>query len=230
MTVIIWAAVTLLLADAALIAWLLTLRALDPIAKTGVADIAPLVVLAGVVTAILAFLFNLRRARSEDVLEAAADLLQKGHDALLSRTGDLTDRRHAWLSAARLIATAETLSKDMPEPSHKVIYEQKKEYWRGRLYDLIFPKVPEGLPATFYAEKPEHMIAYSGDVRDPLSEKSLAFLYRFIGWPADRPDSIGKEPIFSDAEIERMRTFGPRGLGNLINDARSFAKNPRRGA
>lgn len=225
MTAMLWGATILLVADASLILSLLLLRMRPSFESGSIAEIAPLIVLAGVITAVLAFLFNLRRGRSEDVLEAASSFMEKAHQALLTEHGVLTDQRHAWLSAARLLATAEKLSEQLAEPSHLTIYREEKEYWRGRLYDLIFPSVPEGLPSTFYAEKPEHMIGWSGRVRDPLAEKSLARLYRFIQWPKERPDPIGSEPEFSDEEIERMRTFGPRGLGTLMYEVRNLDKD-----
>ncbi len=68
------------------------------------------------------------------------------------------------------------------------------------------------------------MIAYSGRVRDPLSEKSMAVLYRFIRWPAGLADPIGKEPVFTDDEIERMQAFGPRGLGSLMAEVRTLSR------
>lgn len=222
MTAILWTAVGVLVVDASLILVLLFLRVRTPLESGSISEIAPLIVLAGVITAILAFLSNLRRGRSEDVLESASSLLAKAHEALLTKEGSLTNQRHAWLSAARLIATAEKLSAQLTEPSHKTIYGEEKEYWRGRLYDLIFPSPPEGLPSSFYAERPEHMLGWSGRVRDPLAEKWLALLYRFTQWPKERPDPIGKEPEFSNEEIERMRTFGPRGLGTLMHQVRNL--------
>lgn len=131
--------------------------------------------------------------------------------------------RLSWLSAARLIRTAEKLSEGITERNHRLIYREKREYWRTRLYTLIFPTT-EGLPASFYAEKPEHMLGYTGRVRSPLAEKSLAFLYRFVHWPENVPDPIGQEPNFTDEEIERMRSFGPRGLGNLMAAVRQLQR------
>jgi hypothetical protein len=224
MTIVLWVIVAFLLIDVGLISAILICRITASLSTTNISEVAPLFVLAGVLTALLAFIFNLRRGRSEDILEAATDLLGKAYDALVAKEGEPTNHRHAWLSAARLIAAAEKLSQHIAEPSHKMIYKEKKEYWRGRLYDLIFPSPPEGLPSSFYAEKPEHMVMFSNVARDPLSEKSLAFLYRFIRWPEGMPDLIGKEPVFTDEEVERMKAFGPRGLGNLIADVRKFTQ------
>jgi hypothetical protein len=221
MTAVLWIVLALLALDAAFIGGLLVGVMPSPFSTAMIPEVAPLLVLAGVLAALMAFIVNLRRGRSEDILEAAGDLLEKAHDALSPNGGALTNHRHAWLSAARLVATAERLSGHIVEPSHKTIFEEKRQYWRSRIYDLICPCPPEGLPSSFYADRPEHMIAYSGRVRDPLSEKSLAVLYRFIKWPEGTQDPIGQEPRFSDAEIEHMRTFGPRGLGQLMTDVRA---------
>ena len=69
------------------------------------------------------------------------------------------------------------------------------------------------------------MIAYSGNIRDPLSEKSVAFLYRFIRWPETNRDPIGEEPAFTGEEIAKMQTFGPRGLGEFLNQVRSLKRS-----
>lgn len=227
-TLLIIVAVTLAL-DAGLIAGVLISRLLCPPNSLSLLDIGPLFVAAGVLIALVTFLANLNRARSQDVLEAATDLLEKAYEKLAPH-GDSTqpsNRRLTWLSAARLIATAERLEKHLTEPSHQLIYREKREHWRTRLYELIFPSI-EGLPSSFYAENPEHMIAYSGQVRDPLSEKSLAYLYRFVRWPEGLPDPLGDESPFTDEEIDRMQSFGPRGLGNLLAEVRRLRQSETR--
>ena len=231
MSTVLWFVVALLALDAGLIAALLTVRFTTSLATASILDVGPLLVAAGVLMALITFLINLRRARSDDILKATTELLEKAYETLASKEGsnEPTNHRLSWLSAARLIATAERLEKDITENGHLLIYREKKEYWRNRLYELIFPSPPEGLPSSFYAEKPEHMMAYSGRVRDPLSEKSLAFLYRFIRWPEASGDPIGEEPTFSDDEIAKMQSFGPRGLGNLMADVRGLKRTaPKR--
>ncbi|MBI5721276.1 MAG: hypothetical protein HZC37_26700 [Burkholderiales bacterium] len=220
MTAALWTCIALLAADAGLIAWLVAHRATLPLPSALVTELAPLAVVAGVLVALIAFLFNLRRSRSEDLLDAATDLLEKAHEALVLSDSTISNRRHAWLSAARLIATAENLGTRLAEESHKIIYQEKRRYWKSRLYDLIFPSPPEGLPSTFYADSPEHFNSWSGDARPPISEKSIAYLYRFIRWPEGESDPLAKEPALSDEEVERMRAFGPRGLGQLLAQAR----------
>lgn len=225
MTLLLWIVVAALAVDVGLIGGLLGWRMYVAANSASILDLGPLLVAAGVLTALIAFLANIRRARSEDLLEAAVDLIEKGYEKLApeDESKQPSNNRFAWLSAARLIATAERLGIRITEKSHRLIYREKKEYWRIRLYELIFPSV-DGLPETFYAEKPEHMIGYSGRVRDPLSEKSLAYLYRFIKWPDRVPDPIGEEPKFSDQEIDKMISFGPRGLGKLMAEVRRLER------
>ena len=220
------AAITLAL-DAGLVAGVLISRLLRTFDAFSILDLGPLLVAAGVLTALVAFLGNLGRARSEDVMKAATDLLEKAYEKLAPTDGSTqpTNRRLSWLSAARLIVTAEKLASAITEPSHQLIYRETREYWRTRLYELIWPSI-EGLPSSFYAESPEHMIAYSGDVREPLSEKSLAFLYRFVRWPDNTADPLGDELTFTEEEVERMLSFGPRGLGSLFAEVRRL-RQPR---
>lgn len=221
MRVLLNVTVIFLSLDTGLIAGILISRLLWTPEVFSILDLGPLLVAASVLIALVAFLTNLGRARSEDVMEAATDLMEKAYEKL-APTDDSTqptNRRLSWLSAARLIVTAEKLANAITEPSHQLIYREQREYWRTRLYELIWPSI-EGLPSSFYAESPEHMIAYSGRDREPLSEKSLVFLYRFVRWPDNTPDPLGDELIFTEDEIERMVTFGPRGLGSLFADVR----------
>ena len=226
MGALLWIVVIVLALDAGLIAALLTRRLMLAPTTASILDVGPLLVAMGVLIALVAFLVNLRRARSDDVLKAATDLLEKAYETLAPKDGSSEPINHrlSWLSAARLVATAERLGKDITENSHRLIYQEKREYWRTRLYELIFPSPPEGLPSLFYAEMPEHMTAYSVRVREPLSEKSLAYLYRFIRWPENVRDPLGEEPTFTDDEIERMQSFGPRGLGKLLAEVRRLRR------
>jgi hypothetical protein len=189
-------------------------------------DLGPLVITAGVLVAVLTFALTQRRDRSEDFLEAAIKLLEQAYD-VLSAHGESqppNDRR-IWLSAARLLRTSEAIGEKVTENSHRLIYDATREYWRSRFYDLINPS-REGFPSTYYADVPEHMLGYVGNVRAPLSEKSLTVLYRFIRWPEGRPDPIGEEAPFTSNEIEKMRAFGPRGLGEVLARVRELSSRP----
>lgn len=223
MNILIWFTAAVLSVDVLLIGFILVQRVCAEPPIVSILDLGPFIISVGVLVAFLTFLFTLRRGRSDDLLNAATDLLEKAYQ-MLSPTNEedqpKNDRR-AWLSAARLIRAAEKLGARITEESHRLIYRENREYWRARFYDLIFPSI-EGLPSTFYAERPEHMISHPLDVRAPLSEKSIAFLYRFVRWPKGLEDPIRDEPNFTEEEVERMCTFGPRGLGNLLVSVRQL--------
>jgi hypothetical protein len=61
------------------------------------------------------------------------------------KASEPTNHPLSWLTAARLIATAERLGKGITENSHLLIYQEKRNYWRARVYELIFPSAPNAI-------------------------------------------------------------------------------------
>ena len=214
-----------LIVDLSAIAWWVLIT---PTITSG--EITPLIVIAGVLVALVTLMINQRRVASEEYLENATDLLSKAYE-ILERTKDENgipkNSRINWITAARLILTAENIGGMLTEVSHQRIWQEKKEYWRGRLRDLIYPN-HEGFPKTYYAEKAEHMLTWGNKDQEPLSEKSLAVLYRFISWPENTDDSLSKIKKFSEAEIEKMATFGPKQLGKLLQEVREITKKSQK--
>lgn len=194
-------------------------------------EVTPPLVAAGVLVALVTLFLTRQRNQSEDYLENALDILEKAYDrlAVLDEHGRPLNKRLNWLTAARLIRTAQAIARKIDEESHREIWKEHLNFWRGRFYDLIFPNL-EGFPSDYYAEKPEHMLAYSGDTRDPLAMSSLAVLYRFIRWPKDVEDPIKGEEPFSEKEINKMVSFGPRGLGNLLSAVERLKERSRQAA
>lgn len=217
--------VIVLTLDATLIAGWALVRLRDGAQLFTVAEVTPPIVAAGVLIALLTLLFNRRHSQSEEYLEHAQDLLEKAYNrlAVLDEKGRPQNKRLNWLTAARLIRTAQAVASKIQEQSHRDIWKEQLNYWRGRFYDLIFPN-PECFPPDYYAEKPEHMFVHGSDDRAPLSLTSLAVLYRFIRWPEGQDDPILGEPAFTEEEIERMLSFGPQGLGKLLERVEDVAK------
>lgn len=183
------------------------------------AEVAPFFVAAGVLLALVSLLLNRRREASEDYLESASDLIEKAYEVLGEKDdeGRPKNSRINWLTSARLLRKSQQIATRITDKSHKQIWTEKLEYWRGRFHDLIYPS-PDGFPSTYYAEKPEHLSAWSDDNREPLSLKSLAVLYRFVRWPEGYSDPLQDEAGFSDEEIHKMAAFGPKGLGELLEE------------
>lgn len=223
MNALVWLAVTLLLGDLALLGYLVVCRAIDSVQVSPIADIAPLVVGAGALVALFTLALNIRRQQSEDYLKNASGLLKKAY-TVLAQVGENNrpkSIRINWLAAARFIRASDNISKRITEPSHKAIYREHREYWRARFHDLINPGA-EGFPENYFATSPKTFITWSDDDREPLSETSLAVLYRFVRWPRGFEDPIKNEPEFTSKEITNMEMFGPRGLGRLMKKVREM--------
>ena len=189
-------------------------------------EMVPFFILGGVFVAILSLGSNHRREASEEYLENAIDLLSKAYETLKNSNGGGPPKnsRIIWLTSARLIKTGESISRLITEQSHKRIWLEQKEYWRGQLRDLIFPD-EDGFPKDYYAEKPEHMISWANAERTPLSLTSLEVLYRFIRWPKDAEDPLKNEPPFTEPEIWTMEHMGPKGLGHLLREVKKLRDN-----
>lgn len=145
------------------------------------------------------FASNQLRLASEDYLNNAIDLLSKSYELVSgvdNRNYPSKDRLN-WLSAARLIKSSENISNLITEKSHILIWEEYKEYWRAKFSDIIRSE-------NFYAEYPIDMIVLPQEGRQPVSEKSLAIVYRFSRWNPDRPNPIENELEFTDEEINQM--------------------------
>lgn len=221
-----WISSILLIFDLAVIAILALIQFQTTPITFSSEDVTPFIVIAGVLTALLTLAANQRRDNSEEYLENAVDLLAKAYDILdksKDERGIPKNSRLNWLTSARLICTAENIAVLLIEESHKRIWEEKKEYWRGRLRDLILPN-SDGFPETYYAANPQLMVSWGDKDQEPLSEKSLAVLYRFIQWPENMEDPLKSQKKFSENEIEKMATFGPKGLGRLFREVRKIIK------
>jgi len=194
-------------------------------------DLGPLAVIAGVLVAIFTFIFNQMRSASEEYLENSIALLSKAYDVLVSTKDDQgrpLNRRINWLTSARLIKAAQNISSLITEKSHVHIWEENQEYWRGRFSDAINPD-RNSFPQEYYAEYAQDFMVWgSSERQDPLSEKSLAMLYRFVRWNDKREDPLADVPNFSDYEIEYMSAFGPRNLGNLFRELRQLQSGKKK--
>lgn len=185
----------------------------------------------GVFVALLTFMHNLRRAESEKYLEKSADLLAKAYDILFSEKNaeglPLNDRR-LWLSAARMIKSAERIAQRITEESHYVIWMENREYWRIR-FSYLFKTEMKDCPVTYFAEHPVDMLTWNDDVREPLDEKSIAIIYRFTQFDRYRSDPINNELAFTDEEIQHMQFEGLTSLHNFFTNLREIKEQLRSG-
>lgn len=202
-------------------------RVIDSPASWNVAEITPSLLSLSVIVAILTLLINLKRSASEEYLKSAIDLLSKAYDVLASmqdEQGRPLNSRINWLSSARMIKSSENISNFITEESHIRIWIENKEYWRIKFAHLI-KSSEDDFPEEYYASKPEYFITWRTKQQEPLSEKSLAVLYRFIEWKGG--DTLDDEKCFSTQEIDRMIHFGPKGLGSLLKKVKDLLSGDR---
>jgi hypothetical protein len=194
-------------------------------------EVGQLFVGAGVLAALISMALTARRNTSEDFLTSATVLLERAYTTLaqLDELGRPRSNRMNWLASARFLRAAEGIASKISETSHEAIFREHREYWRARFFDLIFPTI-DGFPPDYYSETPDLMaLGYSSrNPRPPLSEKSLAVLYRFVRWPEGFDDPLRDAPAFSEQEIERMRSSGPRGLAELLANVRRLRDRENR--
>jgi hypothetical protein len=200
-----------------LTAWLGIRLSCNP-SSFSTAEVTPWIVAAGVLVALVTLLINQLRAASEEYLKSAIELLSKAYeilDASKDDQGRPKNSRLNWLTSARLIRAAENIAALVTEKSHRRIWREQKEYWRGRLRDLIKPEKND-FPMEYYAA------SHGDENRAPLSQQSLAVLYRFVEWPGDMEDPLRNEKLFTKEEIDNMVRFGPKGLGKRLEEVEAI--------
>jgi len=169
--------------------------------------------------AALGFVYNIRRHLSEDYYKEAKEQLSKAYENLNHfKDGTLDNDRLRWLTTARMLSVSIMLSEKIMMSSHKVMYREEQQFWRMKFNDLVID-----FPSDFYAENPKHLIMHSHSDRSPIAEASLVEIYNFMAWPEYYIDPL-KTRRFSDKEIHRMITRGPKGLGNLLKAHRELIK------
>jgi hypothetical protein len=164
---------------------------------------------------------------AKKALEAAVSDFAQRKD---SNGRPINDRQH-WLNFARAIGTTQKLSSEIQTIELREVWAETEHYWRSRVYDLLTP-LWESFPANYYGYvDPSELhknIAQAPGEWSPLAEASLVVVYRWIVWPQDRPDTLDRTMRFSDEEIGKMESFGPRGLGEyitILRNLRSKAKS-----
>jgi len=180
----------------------------------------------GTLGAVVVALWQNRAQRAETTsriyYEQAVNVLRRAVEdfegTTLANGRPLNGRRH-WLNFARGIGTAQELATKIKTTELREIWKRTEHGWREHVYDLLDPML-ESYPADYYGySAPSERIknfAQSPRERTPLSEPSLVLVYRWIVWPEGYVDALDKKMKFSDAEIEKMELFGPRGLAEYI--------------
>lgn len=183
---------------------------LDIIFRNPVAWLALVVSVFALVLTFWRFRRDIQVQSSQDYLTASTHMLERAYAMFEAKQSaewnDLPEPdRLLWLTVARMLREAEDTSKQIRVRSHKALYEHARNFWRGRLYDLLRPLA--NVPLTYFAEDADSILGTHGDQRMALSDKSLRVVLEFLRWPKERPDPIKDAESFSSEEIERIRLF-----------------------
>ena len=158
-----------------------------------------------------------QRHESELLLAEIDENYRRSFESLVGDSSDglPNNSRLAWLSAARLILLAESLSTKLPT-SYQSILVSKQLYWRFKFFDLLEPLDKAG--EEFWAESPERFFGWTPGERAPISERSAKVIHDWVY--AEWPDPMEDQPRFSKDDIERLYKFRWRGLGSLLKTIR----------
>lgn len=150
-------------------------------------------------------------------LENAAASLRRAFDAFTDggkETVPVSDRL-VWLTVARFILAAQSISQKIEVPSVREMYEAEEELWRRRFYEVIRPLDGRGaLADAEYFRQGEGRLF--GNVID---ERSIRVIYEFIKWPEGRADPIDRVARYSTQELEQMN-LGMRGIKEYLESSR----------
>lgn len=196
-----------------------------------VAWLALVVSIASAVLAVWKIRRDLSRQESQDYLQAASRLLEQAFEAFDRAKSEQwlnlpEPSRLLWLTVARMIQESESTAASITERSHKILHTHARNFWRGRIYDLLLPL--ERVSLKYFAEDADSMLAVIGkEKRMPLAEKSLRVVLDFLQWPKDRSDPIGDIKDYTDQEIDRMRSFRYRPVADFLEASNVMASEDK---
>ena len=165
-------------------------------------------------------------AKSKIKLDLALEFLEHAYETLTNNNVNRIPKndRMLWLTCARQLLASKKFSEEITHDEHKYIYDEYEDYWQTKL-SIFLEKHKNSLNKRYFAEKAEHAMLTSGDERMPLSEQSLAVIFRFVDWNEDREDKIINIDLFSDEEIKKHKLFGFTGLADHIQEFRDYRKS-----
>lgn len=151
-----------------------------------------------------------KEIRDDEVYsKQSLECLNEALDKLKSPEGKLYRNRLAWLEAARLIVTAQSLAEKIKSDSMMYTYKAAEKVIRSRFSTLLNPdNCPETMqPSYFYHMDWDRWI--TGQRQQPIHETSAYVIYKFASWQRDtidELDSVEKVDFHSVSE----RYFGAR--------------------
>jgi len=169
---------------------------------------------------------ELSKDKSKTNLDLSLEFLKHSFETLSNRdeTKAPINDRIIWLTCARQILTAQEISEKITEIEHKDIYFEYKNFWQTKFYTYL-EQHKDKMNKGYFSDKAEYTLSTPIEVRQPLSGKSLAVIFRFIVLQDDKNDKIKNIKDFTNEEIKQHLTFKFNGLAEYLNESRVYLEN-----
>lgn len=166
---------------------------------------------------------NINKSKSN--LDLSLEFLKHSYETLTNGNEMLIPRkdRLIWLTSSRQILTAQNISKEISEESHKKIYYEYENFWRTKFYSFL-ESFKSDMDIRYFADKKEHALCTQLEDRQPLAEESLAVIFRFTKWQENREDLIPKICPFTNEEIEKFKFSGYQGLADHLEEFKKYQR------
>ncbi|PMO47177.1 hypothetical protein BCT11_04590 [Vibrio sp. 10N.222.52.B12] len=175
--------------------------------------VSPLLAFLGAISALYIWAANVVRLRSDDILKEVGNMYKRSYDTLSgSKNNELPQNdRMLWLTSARLLLSAQDLSLNLTEPSHKKIHKEIEAFWQWKFY-LLISSEKNNFPENYFSEGVSHYIAYSKGKSAPIAVPSLIVLYKFFQWKDDGIDRLDNYRTITEPEFEKLQGVPPQVL------------------
>lgn len=175
---------------------------------------------------------NSEFSRSAAYLEYSIELINRARDVLKTKEGILTNKRVNWVTAARLITHAQNISSKISIQEHQEIFEAEHDYQRHTFGDFLkYNNKP--LSESFFCGAEFDGISIGEAIHHPSqgngSEKwipttIISVIYRFFQYPQNYEDPLFSSTEFANHEIQRLWTFGERGVCDYVTFRKHFRR------
>lgn len=168
--------------------------------------------------------------QSSAYLERSIELMRRAFEVLSREDNYPKNDRISWVTAARLLQRAESISRSISVYSHQEIYESEKDYQRHRFNELLTIE-GKSLPPEFFTGK--SMIVGdlgksaagdgSGRVGDEwIPTRIVSVIYRFKLYPDNYDDPLERSSDLTQRELEKLWLFDHKGVVDYFSFRRQF--------
>jgi len=124
--------------------------------------------------------------------------------------GRLLRSRVAWLESARLILTAQALSRDIKSASMRRVYGAAEKLARSKFSSKLDPRYCRETMQPSYYDGPDWVAYFSDNKQEKLERYSVYVIYKFTSWQSDELDILVSAREEIDINAISQEYFGVR--------------------